>query len=385
MNHALRRLRQDQIDVGTPLEFDVYDEQRNLLLRKGQVICSEKQRDTLLERGVFADPQHLDDKPAAAGPINPFWLWNNLERQLARLLKEIAVQTEGVDYSDALLGIVSLLQTLCDKDPDAGLACLTIQDAQEYPIRHSLESAILVEMLGRRLNWDAAERRTATVAALTMNVSILELQARLCVQKSPLTEEQRRDIHSHPERSVALLQAAGVNNRAWLDAVLAHHETPDGRGSPGALTDVAPAALLIHTADVFSAKLSERATRRALAPNKALKMMLESAQPFERELISVLIKEVGIFPPGTLVKLGSGELGIVLKRGKLANTPTVAALVNPQGIPYAQPLRRETSKQEHQIVSQVPQEKCWCGSTRACCGAIRTQPEPAGPSASTRP
>ncbi|MFN7369254.1 MAG: hypothetical protein ACK5SG_03355, partial [Burkholderiales bacterium] len=55
-------------------------------------------------------------------------------------------------------------------------------------------------------------------------------------------------------------------------------------------------------------------------------------------IATILIKEIGIYPPGSFVKLANGETAIVVRRGEAANSPVVAALSSGSGIPYVDPV-----------------------------------------------
>jgi len=129
--------------------------------------------------------------------------------------------------------------------------------------------------------------------------------------------------------------------------VLEHHEAPDGSGYPKALSAPSELALLLSSADVFTAKLSTRAGRTAMPADRAARDFFVSRKALPAA--AAIIKEFGVFPPGTLVKLANGESGVVVRRGQPA--PIVAALVNKQGEPMMTPARRDASKPEQAIVA----------------------------------
>jgi hypothetical protein len=63
----------------------------------------------------------------------------------------------------------------------------------------------------------------------------------------------------------------------------------------------------------------------------------------------MLLKVLGLYPPGTYVQLASGEMGVVVARGAKAHTPLVAALRRADGSLLAQPLRRDTQQRAHTV------------------------------------
>jgi hypothetical protein len=177
---------------------------------------------------------------------------------------------------------------------------------------------------------------------------MLELQGRLAEHSSPPTAEQRRQILDHPQRGRALLEQAGIDDPIWLQAVEQHHEERGGKGYPAGLQEPDELATLLHRADVYSAKVSSRATRDAEAADKAGReiFMQDPGHP----VCAALVKEFGVYPPGCFVQLASGETGVVIQRGSTVMTPWVAAMTNSYGAPLSEPMRRDTRLPLHAIV-----------------------------------
>jgi HD-GYP domain-containing protein (c-di-GMP phosphodiesterase class II) len=198
-----------------------------------------------------------------------------------------------------------------------------------------------------RLGWSEGDTLRLVSAALTMNLSIIELQGRLATQGNKPTEAQAERLRAHPGAAADALAAAGVTDTAWLDAVRQHHERRGGGGYPDATTEVVPLAVALRQADVLLAKVSPRTGRPALPIQQAHREMFAECggDPFA----SALIKEFGIFPPGDFVQLKSGEMAVVVRRGPTATTPEVAAITDRKGMPVTSSVRRDTAKPEFAI------------------------------------
>ena len=140
---------------------------------------------------------------------------------------------------------------------------------------------------------------------------------------------------------------AFASDPEWLAAVAQHHEVPDGSGYPLRLREVSEVASLVRRADVYTAKLSSRSTRSALAANRAGREIF--MQDPSDAVNNAIVKEFGIYPPGCCVRLASGELGIVVRRGSSANAPIVASLVDARGRTLAEPMRRDAASPGHQV------------------------------------
>ena len=68
---------------------------------------------------------------------------------------------------------------------------------------------------------------------------------------------------------------------------------------------------------------------------------------------AALIKAVGIYSPGSFVRLSTNEIAVVIKRGANTTTPRVAILINRNGMPTGELIVRDTSQSEFRIVSSV--------------------------------
>lgn len=182
-----------------------------------------------------------------------------------------------------------------------------------------------------------------------MNLSILDLQARLADQVSPLTTKQREVIHAHPIRSAEMLSAVGIADTDWLEAVRTHHEVPGGAGYPCGMTDVGelaePAALCrcVHR----PAEPAREPGGDESAPGRAPAPPDVGLQPADLGAHQGL----WVYPPGSMVRLASGELGVVVRSGEKAHLPLVATLTNAAGESTPTSLLRDSARDEHAVVA----------------------------------
>ncbi len=222
-----------------------------------------------------------------------------------------------------------------------------------YSSHHALLCTLMAGECARFADWPAAEVQSLERAALTMNVAMKRLQDDLAARDVAPTPEQREQIRQHPEAGAALLHGAGVRDALWLDAVRLHHD--DARkGEPlAALTSAERLARLLRRVDIFTAKMSCRATRTPMSPVQAAREACLGADGRPDEIGALLLKCVGLYPPGSFVELTSGERGIVVARGRRANLPIVAALVPPSGAPLGEPALRDTVERRHAVKGAV--------------------------------
>jgi hypothetical protein len=343
MSYAPLAAVRHRVAVGVPLPFNVRDADGTLLLARHQRIDTLDALEALFERGSLVDLAELQtttDEVRTAPRRELPRLWNECFDRVGQVL----ARHDAPRFRDALAEAAEPVAALVERDPDLAVFQVMRQDKNpltQYGVNHSMHAAIVCRLVATRLGWDDDSTLRVFKAALTMNLSMLELQGVLAHQVAPPSAEQRAQIVSHPTRSVELLERAGITDRDWLDAVAQHHETPDGSGYPQGLTEIGELAMLVRRADIYTAKLSARGHRDAIAADRAGREMFmqEPGHP----MVAALVKEFGLYPPGCFVELASGETGMVVKRGHAVNNPIVAVMANGRGQPYAEPMRRDTS------------------------------------------
>ncbi len=328
-----------RVQAGTALPFNVRDADGTLLLARGQPVDSQEQLDALFTRGALVDINELlamHEVVLAAPRAQLPRLWAGCLNKLSRTLHT----DPGPEFAGALDDAAVPVQALIQRDPDLAIFQVLRHSASAdaaYGAQRSLQTAITSQLVAQRLGWDVEQCTLQFKVALTMNISMLELQGKLSRQSMPPTPAQRHELQTHPMRSVRMLELAGVGNADWLQAVLQHHEQEDGNGYPSGRTDVADLASLARRADAYTSKLAARSTRDALSADLAGRQMF--MQDPTHPITTALVREFGIYPPGCYVRLVSGELAIVVARGENITMPVVAVLTNARGAPLAEPVR----------------------------------------------
>lgn len=357
MNFQPLSLHKTRFQAGKPTPFGIYDVGGRLLLARGHQFESVEQLDKLIEREATVDVRELNDtsrKIASARRDQLPAYWDESMGEMGRLLRASPTS----DFTQSLDQASRPLMALIERDPDLAILQAVRAEAVDggptsYASRHAVHTATAACLAATRLGWSMAQRQCVLRTALTMNISMAELQNKLVTQVSPVTPLQRAEIQSHPERSAAMLELAGVTDADWLEAVRQHHEEHDGSGYPRRPPKVNEVAQLVHGADCFTAKLSPRLKRHPMLADAAARLQYQSAKG--DALTAALIKEFGLYPPGCTVRLKSGEVGLVMRRGESANTPLVAVLTDRDGNLRLEPARRDTARPEFGIAAVMPQ------------------------------
>ncbi len=376
----------DAIAIGNPLPYSLRDETGVLLARKGFVIGSRADLEDLRGRGsgffvdVSESERHqkafvgklfdlvADDRPlgkiatanlttrdlnqSRAIPSDDDPTWPDLQLQGNRVLREL--QTEH--FAGELDRLYRRLERKTHGNPDSALFALFHLAGTEislYSATHAMLVSVMCALAAREvLRWPEEQQTVLCKAALTMNLGMTSLQDKLAAQREAPTREQRELITLHPEKSVAMLRQVGLVDETWLEAVRDHH-----RSGPGPLRDRTTGqamARLIQRADAFAARLSPRSSRGPAAAMTAMHACYYDENRQIDEAGAALIKAVGVYSPGSLVRMASQEIGIVVRRGANTTTPRVAVLVNRDGMATGETVLRDTSQREWRIEASVP-------------------------------
>lgn len=352
----LLRLCAQQLKVGEPLPWNVRNEPGHLLLGKGFVLADQAQIDTLLERGVFVDQDEFEAhqramKAAQSQKKDPFAMWANILKRTGHLLRNYQTNPAFARDMSELSGQV---QGAMKEDVDAGTFEMVYSDPTGYSVSHALQTAFVATLAAEHFGWSEHERTTLIRAALTMNIAMLDTQNVLSKQATPPTTQQRAVIAAHALQGRQILETAGVTCPDWLRTVEQHHVTPDGGKLPKDRSSISPLACIVHYTDVYLAKLSPRATRPAIAVNVAARELFLKSGGADNPYAAAIIKEMGIFPPGSFVKLANGDTAVVLRPGETASTPMVHSLVSSDGWVFPDSKPRDTTKPEFKVVACVP-------------------------------
>lgn len=345
----LRPIDPAELAVGQPLRFNAYDAKGMLLLRLGQVIGNMAQRDKLVRLGLF----YGSDEECRALPATPSPLAQVLEARLR--LQRLLADTAPADFLGELHEIGELIRCACQANPDVALASILLCQADSYSARHPVNVAIACRLVGSSLGLDACELAATVAAALTMNIGMFFLQQELHALDGPLSDTQRVAVYNHCARGVARLRDWGVTSAVWLNAVRDHHERSDGSGYPAGKRgeETGRPARLLALADVYCARVSGRDYRPPLQPTLALRwLFLNEGAVLDERLAKVFIKTLGIYPPGTGVRLRNGSIAVVVQRGPAGHLPRVASLTTSEGLRTGTPIRRRVDVEAH-MVSEV--------------------------------
>jgi len=209
------------------------------------------------------------------------------------------------------------------RNPSAMISIARLKNSDDYTYMHSVAVCALMIVLARQLDLPPQQVREAGYAGLLHDIGKMAIPAPILNKPGRLTDREFAEVREHPARGLELLKAGGVDDPVVLDVCLHHHEKVDGTGYPHRLRgeDISLFAKMGAVCDVYDAITSDRPYKRGWDPAEAVHKMAEwSAGHFDKTVFQAFVKSIGIYPVGSLVRLTTGRLGVVVDPGRQSLT-----------------------------------------------------------------
>jgi HD-GYP domain-containing protein (c-di-GMP phosphodiesterase class II) len=237
--------------------------------------------------------------------------------QVVRAMFETVRHGAALDPA-ACREIVDEMVRSIDRNRDALVSLARLKSAEEYLYLHSVAVCAHMIALGRQLGFGAERLRDAGLAGLLHDLGMATIAQHILDKPGALTADEVALIRQHPVRGHQVLVAAGSLGEEVLQVCRHHHERIDGRGYPDGLAHER-LALLVRMAtvcDVYDAITSPRAYRSGWDPAEATSRMASWRGQFDSWVFQAFVKGLGVYPIGSLVRMQSGKLGVVVEQNR---------------------------------------------------------------------
>lgn len=225
--------------------------------------------------------------------------------QDVRLGRTINVEATSRVVSDMVESILTSGNAL------QALTRLSVKDSYTYA--HSVNVAVLSIFFGQYMGFPRDKLEVVGQAAFLHDLGKSFVPDEILNKPGKLTDEEFTIIKEHPQKGHDMV-VGDIGEQAVLCGILQHHERLSGRGYPNGLAAEAihPVGQLVGIVDVYDALTSKRAYKNAMAPSKALGILYAMRDTdFKAELVDKLVKCLGVYPVGSLVRLSDGTIAIV--------------------------------------------------------------------------
>lgn len=186
--------------------------------------------------------------------------------------------------------------------------------ADEDMYFHSLNVSVLAMMLANEQKCTQEQVKAAGLAALFHDLGKVNVPDKVLMKTEPLTRAEEGVLQLHTHHGVEIGRKAGMSGLV-LEVIANHHEYMDGTGYPRGLKgDAIPMITRIVTiANVYDNLCNHIDHRQSLTPHEALsRMYAHQRAQFDSAALGTLVKCLGVYPPGTLVRLSNEAIGLVM-------------------------------------------------------------------------
>lgn len=291
-------------------------------------------------KGRDADPAPHVAVPAAPVPAEPAPAAAPVRKAASRCSMDDELQRATRLFNQSRVAVSSLFnearmgkaldadncRTLVDdiassvwRNPGAIVSLARLKTHDDYSYMHSMAVCALMVSLSRQLGMGEGEAREAGLAGLLHDMGKAMMPIEVLNKPGKLTDAEYDIMKTHPRRGFDLLQEGKGVGPMVLDVCLHHHERPDGKGYPDGLSGDALTriARMGAVCDVYDAITSNRPYKEGWDPADSIAKMASWAQgQFDPEVFQGFVRSLGIYPTGSLVRMRSGKLAVVVEQNE---------------------------------------------------------------------
>lgn len=190
-----------------------------------------------------------------------------------------------------------------------------VKSRDAYTAEHCLRVAIFTVAFARFLGLPDEDLHTAGMCGLLHDLGKLEVPDDILNKPGPLNAEELVIMRNHTQFGYELMKSDPALESIISDVSRHHHERMDGAGYPDQLEDwqISRFARLVSIVDAYDAMTSDRCYRDGMPAADAIRVLYQNrGSQFDAEMVEAFIRMVGLYPPGTLIELNTGDVALVV-------------------------------------------------------------------------
>ncbi len=239
--------------------------------------------------------------------------WNAAHAESLRILNAVHLGVQ-LDVTAVKAVVKDCVDSIL-RNPAALLWLARIKNSDLYTAEHSLRVTIFAIALGRDLGMLPLQLEEIGVCGMLHDVGKIKVPSEILNKPGALTAEELVIMKAHADHGRRLLLSHQQVTPATVDVAYAHHERLDGNGYPRGLdaSRIPYSAKIIAVVDAYDAINSDRVYSKGKTSLESLRILFDAAgSHFDEDIVGTFIRLIGIYPPGEIVELSNGEVGIII-------------------------------------------------------------------------
>lgn len=296
------------------------DDEKGEITKTAEPSDSSQKTDSPTAQQTVANKTHAEIKASNASSS----IENEIER--ARKLCQDAKPQIMSMFNDIRLGkaidpkttlpLVGEIDSLVQRNSAAILSVARLKTHDDYTYMHSVAVCALMLSLANQMGLDKEQTRLAGIGGLMHDLGKAAMPLEILNKPGKLTDAEYLVMKKHTIVGAKILQDSGAEPEV-IDIALNHHEKINGTGYPNQLPaeKISLLARMAAICDVYDAVTSERAYKKPWEPANTIREMAKWEGHFDKQIFNSFVKSVGIYPIGSLVRLTSQRLAVVVEPG----------------------------------------------------------------------
>ncbi|MBN7768379.1 HD-GYP domain-containing protein [Marinobacter daepoensis] len=256
--------------------------------------------------------------------------WNRTHKFIEKVIRDIEQHNE-LELASARPLIQSCAESV-KANASAMFWMARIKTRDAYTAEHSLRVAVFTMAFARFLGLPEEDLEVVGMCGLLHDIGKLRVPGEILNKPGPLSPSEHAVMREHTTLGHTMLKQDSSLDPIISDVTLHHHERIDGRGYPHQLPEwqISRYARMIAIVDAYDAMTSDRCYRNGMSPAEAVRILFKNrGHQFDTSMVEAFIRMVGIYPPGSLVELSTGEVALVVSSHPARKlTPKVEILLD---------------------------------------------------------
>ena len=279
---------------------DVVEEEWNELDEKGKSAPQKRTR--------YVEKQEMAQQLSAANRT-----YQATKLQIKRLLAS-AQLGQAFNLQEAQRAVKDCVERVVN-NPNAILWLTRLKHQDEYTAEHSVNVCLLSIALGKQIDLAPYELENLGICGLMHDIGKMKVPTEILNKPGPLDPEEFAEMARHTLYAKQLLMGRSDIYPGAVDVAYSHHERLDGKGYPRGIdsTKLSLFTRIVTVADAYDAMTSDRCYKPGMSSLDAMRILNRNrGTQFDEELVRKFISMIGLYPPGYLLEMSNGEVGIIL-------------------------------------------------------------------------